>query len=96
MCDVIDEDPKFGQIIDIFETPAAETLFVMRELITVSFNQHFHAYEVISTSSFFVYQYHQFKDHHPLHMCNSFGSNPCYRLIVMKYHVFNTQDVSSS
>ena len=86
VCDITDEDPKLGLIVDIYETPGAKTLFITHRLITVCFNQHFYAYEVVSTSTFDVFQYYQFKDHHPLHICRSFCTGSS-QYVVMKYHI---------
>ena len=70
-----EEEPTFGQIIDILQTPTEETLFVMRMLFVLYFSTHYHAYEVSLTNIIEVYTCNKFIDHHPLHVSKSFGTN---------------------
>lgn len=81
--DVVEDEPKFCQIQDMFQTPAEETLFIVREL-RACFNLHYHAYEVSPVSSISVCRHHQFIDHHPLHVCKG-HSSPDF--VVPKYQV---------
>lgn len=43
VCGMTEEDPTFGEIVDIFQTPTEETLFVMRMLSVSHFSTHYHA-----------------------------------------------------
>ena len=81
--DVVEDEPKFCQILDMFQTPAEETLFIVRELKSF-FNLYYHAYEVSSVSSISVCKHHQFVDHHPLHVCKG---HSCSEFVVLKYQV---------
>ncbi len=40
---VVEDEPEFCQVVDIFQTPSEETLFVVQELRS-KFNSHYHAY----------------------------------------------------
>lgn len=86
VCGMTEEDPTFGQILDIFQTPTEETLFVMRMLSVSHYDTHYHAYEVHLTHCVIVYTYNEFVDHHPLHVCKSFGINSSL-FVTMKYHI---------
>ena len=86
MCGVQDEVPDFCQVVAIFQTPAEECLFVMRQLATVSFYRHYHAFEVTSTSIIIVKRHFQFRDHHPLYISTSSDTNHT-KFICMKYHI---------
>ena len=86
--DVKDEEPVFHRITDILETPTEETLFVAHCLKTVCFNRHYHAFEVELSPTFVVYTHCQFKDHHPLHICKSFGTNRAM-FVCLKYHIYS-------
>ena len=85
VCAMTEEDPTFGEIMDIFQTPTEETLFIMRMLSVSHFNPHYHAYNVTVTNYVKVYT-NKFIDHHPLHVCKSFGSNVSL-FVAMKYHI---------
>lgn len=86
MCDVTEEEPTFGEIVDILQTEAEETLFILRKLCTIQFHVHYHAYEVMPTSSILILTQNEFCDHHPLHVCKSFGSSS-YLFVSLKYHI---------
>ena len=78
VCAIEDEEPVFCEIVDIVETPIFETLFVVRNLVTL--------YEVVPTSSIVVYHHSQFCDYHPLHICRSYSTNRSL-LVCLKYHI---------
>lgn len=80
--DVLEDEPQFSEILQIYEAPT-KTIFIMRDLITVSFSQHYHAYTVSPTTNITVRTYDQFIDYHPLHISKVHGS----WFIVLKYHV---------
>ena len=86
MSSITDEEPMFGQILDIYETPASETLFIMRLLSTTYFDHHYHAFAVNPTSTVSVCKHSDFADHHPLHICKTFGSDRTL-FVCLKYHI---------
>lgn len=61
-----DYEPTFGVVIQCLVTGHNETLFVLQQLRTVQWNQHFHAFEVQETDYIIVLKYDNFMDHHPL------------------------------
>lgn len=83
---VREDEPTFGIVLDIFRTNVEETLFVMRKLCTLGLNSHYHAYEVVETSSIMVLVHQQFCDYHPLHICKSFSEGSCC-FVSLKYHI---------
>ena len=88
--DVTDEEPTFSEIVDILQTEAEETLFILRKLSTMQFHTHYHAFEVVPTSFTIILTHRDFCDYHPLQICKSFGANPLL-LVPMKYHVLCVQ-----
>ena len=66
------EEPTFGEIVDVLQNQADETLFVMQKLRTVGFSVHHHAYEVARTPFILFSTQRDFSDHHPLHVSKSF------------------------
>lgn len=85
-----EEEPTFGQIVDILQTPAEETLFVMRMLYICYFSTHYHAYEVSLTNTVAVYTHNRFIDHHPLHILKSFNTSKS-PFLAMKYHLMKSE-----
>ena len=67
VCDMIKEDPLFGEIIDILQSPTEEVLFVIRMLSVIKLNTNYHAYEVSYTNCVNII-YKKSVDYHPLHV----------------------------
>ena len=68
ICDVIEDEPQFSQILNVYKTPT-KTIFVMRDLINVSYRQQNHSYEVAPLSSINVRTHDEFIDYHPIDIC---------------------------
>ncbi len=80
--------PIFGKIKDIIITPEKECLFILTPYESMTFNKHFHSYEVIACTddSTLIYHQQELLDFHPLAISKSFVSNsPTF--IRLKYDV---------
>ena len=88
VCDVVDEEPTFGLIQDIFYTNTNETYFIVCMLHTVRFCIHFNAYEVEKTSTVVMLVQKQFCDYYPLNLCKSLTSTSSY-FVCLKYRVLS-------
>lgn len=86
-CDIEDDTPMFGQIIEIIVTPQNPCILVVTPLITIAFRHHFHAYEVLTTDSTAIYHHGQLFDYHPLVCTKPVGNS--FLLVSTKYHLFS-------
>ena len=88
VCCFIDDDevPTFGHIEDIISTRSG-SIFVLNQYKTLTFDKHFHAYQVsVMHSELFIMQQEELADYHPLEIHKSFSvSSPMY--IRTKYHL---------
>lgn len=66
VCGIEDDIPMFGRIMELIVTPHQECLFVICPPPTITFQLHYHAYEVVLTDSSVVYNHAQLFDYHPL------------------------------
>lgn len=62
-------------------------IFVVEELITVEFNDHFHAFMVNATGQLSVIESADLKDHHPLAIQQFQIDNFSLRLIAPRYKI---------
>ena len=46
LCAFCDDDPLFGEVLDILATASGDCLFILTPFIVTTFNKHFNAYEV--------------------------------------------------
>ncbi len=51
ICGIEGDTPIFGMITEVIVTPHQECFFVISPLITVAFQHHYYAYEVVPTDS---------------------------------------------
>ena len=61
-------EPSFGIIMKLLVAMSTGTLFVLRQLETITFSHHLHAYQVKETTHIIVLDYDDFIDHHPLNL----------------------------
>lgn len=59
ICGIEDDTPLFGRIAEVIVTPHQECFFVVSALLTVAFQHHYNAYEVVPTDSTVVYHHRQ-------------------------------------
>ena len=88
ICGIEDDTPMFGSIAEIIVTHHQECFFVISVLITIAFQHHYHAYEVLPTDSIVVCHHGQFVDYHPL-VCKKAVGRSHSLFISTKYHLFS-------
>ncbi len=67
-------EPSFGIIIELLVAGCSGTLFVLRELETIQWNRHLHAFQVKETTNIIVLNLDDFVDHHPLNLIKNDNS----------------------
>lgn len=88
VCGIEDDTPMFGRIMELIVTPLQECLFVICPLLTIAFQHHYHAYEVVPTNSTVVYRHRQLFDYHPL-VCTKAVGRSRSLFVSIKYHIFD-------
>ena len=85
-----DEDPVFGAIKDIIITSRNECLFILIPFVPVSYNSHFHAYEVaeLNDNQILIYRQRELRDFHPLTISKTYIANLPQLFVSLKYHIF--------
>lgn len=84
--------PVFGRIIDIFVYQKCFYLATQVH-ITYVFNQHYHAYEVSSTSTIHITSCTSLQDYHPLWTYQSYSQHLLeISFIPLKYYVLSDMD----
>ena len=79
----VDLSPVFGRIDGIIIHDVTNFYFVCKVLTTVCFSEHFHSFEVESSSNTDVVSYFDIYDHTPLHMYHVDNTS----FITLKYHL---------
>lgn len=84
--------PVFGRIIDIFIFQKHFYL-ATETYITITFNEHYHAYEVTPTSTVHINTVQSLQDYHPLWAYQSYNQYlPTTVFIPLKYYVLSDID----
>ncbi len=88
VCGFEDDTPMFGSVSEIIMTDhiQGEFLLVISPLITVAYQHHYHAYEVLATNSTVFLPPQKLLDYHPL-VCTQIESN--LLLVSVKYNLFS-------
>lgn len=84
------EIPLFVEIVDILIQASEEPIIIATPLSTLSFNKHYHAFEVghEDNQTFTTFALNEIADYHPLNLYQTFCSSD--RLfIVLKHYVLN-------
>ncbi len=88
ICGIEDDTPIFGMITEVSVTPHQECFFVISPLITVAFQHHYHAYEVVPTDSYVVCRHGHLFDYHP-HVFTRAVPRSRSLFVCTKYHLFS-------
>ena len=73
ICNVIDDEPVFGKIIDLIITENDTCLFVLNAYKVNTYNQHYNAYEVDLLDETVICEHKDFADYHLLCINKSFN-----------------------
>ena len=87
-----DDMPVFGRIVDIFVYQ--NHFYLATELyLTITFSQHYHAYEVAPTSNIHVSEVQSLRDYHPLWTYQSYNQHLLNTYFIpLKYYVTSDMD----
>lgn len=96
ICSSCNDDPLFGNFLDILVTASGDCCFILNPLVVTAFNVQFNAYEVkLVQDEFLVYYQKDFADYHVLSLSKSFDRNLCSKSFVcLKYYV-NWYDIKN-
>ena len=89
LCAFCDDDPLFGEVLDILATASGDCLFILTPFIVTTFNKHFNAYEVEPMrNDYLVCRQKDFADYHVLSISKSFNRALCIKNFVCMKYVF--------
>ena len=86
------DEPVFSRIADIvFAESYTGPIIIGEALTTLSYNSHYHSYEVSSNDTFLIINLDKIVDHNILTMYQTFQNHFTY-YITLKYYIINDFD----